>query len=717
MILISTDLGHVLSFRNDGHLLWNIQIVNRTVKPTVPVGYDGTIYYAIGDHMGALDEAGHILWQEVIIGDEMRYPPSISVDGGIYFTSGRDLLCFNENGIRNWTYRFDSDTKSPAVVDDAGSILVTSGGSNEIRLNYISSNGSLLWDMYLGNEVDPTTAVVLPNGNISFSPHGGDIHIIMKNGSFETIPFALYRSAYYYVTPNYRSFLMGSSNLYIDNEDWIGTMGYFNRLAFSKNGMYFTSHTLYRISFSDIPHNSFAFGPIKDRRIKEDHDLFINPTGYFEISPELAKQTTYTLELEQEEYATLNYRSNGSYFIEPIPDFNGILKCRFEVKNEYDIDPPNPPIVCYTHSNWFDIIVESVNDPPYIVEHFLPDGYQNTFYSATVHAEDIDSDVDRLTYRLETEGFLYMRGNKLEGEIPFGMTTGRYDLRIRITDPEGWSISTPVSFEIKEKDEPPCISIEHITMSEDNTMKLDIGCGSHDEIRIDDPDGNYDHIYEVEPGPGLTVQYISLDYIRLEPDPDWFGDTWFIFKVTDGTGSFRKKGEVTVRNEMDQVNNLRIVPLSNLTELTTNDPVILTAAYDDPDMGEYDIEFEWSSNITYMEKRTDCTAAILNTTLPEGHHRITVHVLKEDDHYNKMEATAYIDLEVKKGKDPFEEYLVPDVEEPDFLKDLPRWILIHSLVLLYLVLAPFILFAVRVTIRKRIRRGKETPDRPSEVKA
>ncbi len=715
-VLVTTDLGHLVSFSSAGTILWDREVLNRSVEPILPVSNGTSIFYGIGNMIGCMDLTGKVIWNETLKGQDILYPPSLSTNGSIYFSWGRDLLCYSTNGEEKWNYRFGFETKSPPVIDRTGSIWVTSGGKYELRLDLIEYEGSLIFSEEVVGDLDPTTPVVLNNGNISLSPDGSSVLFFDHSGLIDSIPMQLTEPGYYYIDLTGKTIFMGYDKFYFeDGYDDLETGGRYEQLAFSNESIYFTHLGLKKISFDDIPHPSFSDGPIWDISIMEDKMKYIDPSEYFKITDSISIQYPYSFEVIDNDGLTISRRSNGSFSIEPGKDQNGEYQARITATGVFNHG--NSETEVKTHSNWFKIIVVPVNDPPDILDRTLPPAYEASFYSTLIEAYDVDSDVSRLTY--DSSGLFYMVGNRLEGNIPRGRGGGTINFKIYITDPEGAMVSLPMKLEILEKDEPPEIYVEEISMVEDEIERISIGNSRYDEVLIDDPDGYYDHEYELVLGPGLTLIERDDDDFTLLSEKNWYGETWFIFRLTDNTGTYEEKGLVSIQNEKDPVENLEIIILSDTDGITSNDMISLTVEYDDPDNGEFAVDFDWDSNISSWEYgQTDDHGQFQNRTLSPGYHLITVEVSKGYP-YNDLDTTATIEIFVA-GSVPTVTPGSFQVAEMEFLDDkkvLQKWITIHSLILLIIILAPILLFLGRTVYRKnREKRAIPVPTFKEVVK-
>lgn len=709
-ILITTDLGYLVSCSPDGNITWDIQILDRAIEPTLTVSDNRSIYFGLGNEFGCISTDGGMVWKETLSGEDIIYPPSISRNGFVYIPWERDILCYSGDGDEIWSYRLGSIIKSPPVIDEEENIWITSGGIYDLRLNLFAANGTLLHTEIIDADMDPTTPVILNDGRTSLSPAGSEILLFNGSRMLNTISFELNDPGYYYIDSKGRSILMEYHRLFVDDGYYEFDMnGDHSQLAFSSESVYYTEYGLHRISFDDVMHPSFSSGPVRKLVILEDEVGNVHPSDYFTIPVAISLPEPFSMEFEGEGL-TIELNSNGIFIIIPDENLNGEFDLRIRVEGMYKDGSYEGKLI--TYSNWFKLVVLPVNDPPYAPEEIenrtLPPGYEGQSYSTEIRAYDIDSDESRLSYYVDSREF-YMEGNILKGII------SRYndviDIDIFIWDPEGAMSEIRFIIPVLEADETPDIWIHLIRMNEDESQKISIGGRSSDEIRVEDPDGYHDHTYNVELGPGLTITDKEPDSFELKPEKDWYGETWFIFHLTDNTGTYHEKADVTVENIRDPVENLRIIPLTEISNISQNDLVSLKVEFDDPDNGEYEILIDWGSlDWKWAGYDPDNGYTYLNGTFYFGVHKLIVEVDKGSSTKSKN-ATIEINVSVSVIPEGFVPVLEHDHEGDELIYR--TWLAIHSFVLLFLCLAPFSVFIVRTLIQKR----KEKPERSGkEVK-
>jgi len=161
-------------------------------NPAAPIVADGTVYFASGDHVYAVDLAtGVEKWKyprEQALGGSVKATPAIN-NGNLYFgaTDG-NLYCLNaDTGAFQWAYQTRGAIRCPPVILDR----TVYAGSDDNSLYAISEGtGDLLWKRQLRDDV--AIGVAIGSGMAVVSCMDGNMYGINANsGKVRWPPFRL----------------------------------------------------------------------------------------------------------------------------------------------------------------------------------------------------------------------------------------------------------------------------------------------------------------------------------------------------------------------------------------------------------------------------------------------------------------------------------------------------------------------------------------------
>jgi hypothetical protein len=153
----STQEQDVFAYDAYGNLRWKYRVPDlpsSDVSDGLAIAKDGSMIYAVGDALHALNIDGALMWMYAPTeeGEHFRLSPALSPDSRtIYLVTQNHLIALDTSGVLRWKYPF----ASPSVpsVDNAGNIYIVAGGVN--KLISLTSAGMLRWE---------AQTTVVPNG-------------------------------------------------------------------------------------------------------------------------------------------------------------------------------------------------------------------------------------------------------------------------------------------------------------------------------------------------------------------------------------------------------------------------------------------------------------------------------------------------------------------------------------------------------------------------
>jgi len=143
-IFISACDGLRALRRSDGEQLWSVGSPLRSGVTAV----DGRVY-ANGDDLLAIDtEAGEIAWQVPTGGEHLTRPAA--TEDVVVFTNRVDgvVTAFDTDGEQRWTYRTETETRSPTIADGTVYVATAPVPGREGRLLALDiEDGEMQWNV------------------------------------------------------------------------------------------------------------------------------------------------------------------------------------------------------------------------------------------------------------------------------------------------------------------------------------------------------------------------------------------------------------------------------------------------------------------------------------------------------------------------------------------------------------------------------------------
>ncbi|MBN1538917.1 MAG: hypothetical protein JW939_02145, partial [Candidatus Thermoplasmatota archaeon] len=193
----------------------------------------------------------------------------------------------------------------------------------------------------------------------------------------------------------------------------------------------------------------------------------------------------------------------------------------------------------------FPIIVENVNDPPFITTENVITVLQDQTYSVDYNATDIDPTEDVLIWALETDAdWLSLEGSTLIG-TPTNDDVGTYFVEIFVNDGHGGSDSTRFMLEvINVNDAPYWFKVPEDVRTEEGSQLI-LEC-----LALDiDEDEIVTYSISSDPASGITVMNLSGTILLSDPEE---GTYTINLSATDGKDTIYHEFTIEVTPSDDE---------------------------------------------------------------------------------------------------------------------------------------------------------------------
>lgn len=141
---------------SDGSTRWRVR-AEGDADGSVAVGEGGTLYFAAGPHLYAVDREGEVLWRFEARGPFLLSSPAIDSDGTLYLGSLDDrVYAVAPDGRMRWEHRTEDDVSSDPVIGDDGTIYF---GSDDEHVYALTRDGERRWRTHLDGYVRAPVAL------------------------------------------------------------------------------------------------------------------------------------------------------------------------------------------------------------------------------------------------------------------------------------------------------------------------------------------------------------------------------------------------------------------------------------------------------------------------------------------------------------------------------------------------------------------------------
>ena len=155
-IYVGSDADSFFKLRaSDGEILFRIA-VGDDADSGVTRAPDGTIHFAAGKHLYAIDADGEVKWR-FEAREKIYSTPAVDADGTVYVGSQDDhLYAVAADGRMRWSYETRDDVDGSPVIGDDGTIYF---GSDDRHVYAVSRDGALRWSTDLEGYVRAALAL------------------------------------------------------------------------------------------------------------------------------------------------------------------------------------------------------------------------------------------------------------------------------------------------------------------------------------------------------------------------------------------------------------------------------------------------------------------------------------------------------------------------------------------------------------------------------
>lgn len=351
-----------------------------------------------------------------------------------------------------------------------------------------------------------------------------------------------------------------------------------------------------------------------DQTVTTDEDISVSITAVG--SDEDGDTLTYTLISGPSHGSLTGTAPNLTYT--PNANYNGNDTVTFSVFDGTETSEPGT----------ISIVINSVNDAPIITSTAIEEGVENTLYTYTVTANDIDHPDTELTYSLQQapEGMTQVPAT---GQIQWQTnyeSSGSHQVVVRVTDPLGGYDEQGFLLEIQNVNRPPVADDQTVTVDEDTSVSFTV-LGS-------DEDGD-SLTYTVISGPNHGTLTGTIPNLNYTPNADYNGSDTVSFSVFDGTESSEPG---TIHIDIDSINDLPTITSTDMEEGVENTLYTYTVTANDVDHVSTELTY---SLLQAPEGMTQDSATGLiqwqTDYQSSGFHRVVVRVTDPLGGYDEQE--------------------------------------------------------------------------------
>jgi len=140
-VYVGSDANSFFSYSPEGELRFRLATEGDADTGAVQAA-DGTIHFAAGPHLYALDTDGTVKWR-FEAREKIFCTPAIDDDGTVYVGSQDDYFyALDTEGRVRWSYQTRGDNDASPIIGDDGNIYF---GSDDHHVYALNRDGQLLW--------------------------------------------------------------------------------------------------------------------------------------------------------------------------------------------------------------------------------------------------------------------------------------------------------------------------------------------------------------------------------------------------------------------------------------------------------------------------------------------------------------------------------------------------------------------------------------------
>ncbi|OQY29366.1 MAG: hypothetical protein B6244_03910 [Candidatus Cloacimonetes bacterium 4572_55] len=227
------------------------------------------------------------------------------------------------------------------------------------------------------------------------------------------------------------------------------------------------------------------------------------------------------------------------------------------------------------------ITVDPVNDPPVSDAQSIETG-EDIDLEVQLTASDADSET--LSYQWESPNFGQLNGDTFDNLVytPNENFHGLDNFLFYACDDSGACDTAMVSITVNSINDPPVANSQEVSIDEDTDLDIQLTASDIDSDVL---------VYEiVNPTRGQAVIFnASTGMATYTPNPDFFGQDQFLFRVCDDSGACDID---TVSITVDPVND---PPVANSQQVSTHEDIDLEIQLTASDIDSETLSYQWES--------------------------------------------------------------------------------------------------------------------------